>query len=142
MLTVRSNERICQPVFAGIPVSFSRDQSSPLTVRQVEPGAIRIGDETITENVVIFRDEVQRDITIDDVATLQADKLDELLGKGPEIVILGTGWQAQRPPRELVFEMARRGIGFETMDTPAACRTFNILLGDDRDVAAVLIIKD
>ena len=46
------------------------------------------------------------------------------------------------PPRELVFALARKGIGFEAMDTPAACRTFNILIGEDRDVAAVLLIED
>jgi len=121
-------------------VSLTRDQSSAVTVRQVDPGAIRIGDETISENVVLFRDEIQRGITIDDVAALQEQDLDELLSKQPEIVIIGTGWNTQRPPRDLVFAMARRGIGFETMDTPAACRTFNILVGEGRDVAAILII--
>ena len=140
MLTVRSIERIRQSLFTGIPVDFTRDQNTSLTVHQVEPGAIRIGDETVTENVIIFRDEVQRGISLGDIAALRKEALDELLAKNPEIVILGTGWQTARPPRDLVFTMARRGIGFETMDTPAACRTFNILLGDGRDVAAILII--
>jgi uncharacterized protein len=39
-----------------------------------------------------------------------------------------------------MFALARKGIGFETMDTPAACRTFNILVSEGRDVAAVLVI--
>ncbi len=121
-------------------MNFTRDQTSAVTVRTVEPGAIKIGDETVTENVIVFRGEIQRGVAIDDVATLQEKELDELLARGPEVVILGTGWRAARPPRELVFAMARRGTGFETMDTPAACRTFNILLSEGRDVAAVLII--
>jgi uncharacterized protein len=129
-------------VIAGIPVDFTRETNTALTVRQVEPGAIRIADETITENVMIFRDEIQRDISIGDVTSLREEDLDELLAKQPEIVIFGTGWQTGLPPRELVFAMARRGIGFETMDTPAACRTFNILLSEGRDVAAVLIVKE
>ena len=123
-------------------MSFTRDQNSAVTVRHVEPGAIKIGDETVTENVLIFRDEIQRGISIDDIAALQEQQLDELLTKDPEIVILGTGWQAVRPPRDLVFAMARRGIGFETMDTPAACRTFNILVSEGRDVAAILLINE
>jgi uncharacterized protein len=123
-------------------MSFTRDQSTAVSVRHVEPGAIKIGDETVTENVLIFRDEIQRGISIDDIAALQEQQLDELLAKSPEIVILGTGWQAARPPRDLVFAMARRGIGFETMDTPAACRTFNILVSEGRDVAAILIIME
>ncbi len=121
-------------------MNFARDQISAITVRQVEPGAIKIGDETISENVVLFRNAIQRGISIDNVAALQEQDLDDLLSQQPEIVIFGTGWNSQRPPRELVFAMARRGIGFETMDTPAACRTFNILISEGRDVAAILII--
>ena len=102
---------------------------------------ITIGDESISENVVLFRDEIARGISIANTDELSEQDLEDLLSKQPEIVLLGTGWQTQRPPRELVFAMARRGIGFETMDTPAACRTFNILVSEGRDVAAVLIIS-
>ena len=123
-------------------MSFTRDPNSAVTVRQVEPGAIKVGDETITDNVIIFRDEIQHNVSIDDITGLSEQQLEELLAQQPEIVILGTGWQSERPPRELVFAMARRGVGFETMDTPAACRTFNILLSEGRDVAAVLIVKN
>ena len=123
-------------------MSFTRDQISAVTVRKVEPGAITIGDESISENIVLFRDEIARGIAIANTDQLSEQDLEELLAKQPEIVIFGTGWQAQRPPRELVFAMARRGIGFETMDTPAACRTFNILVSEGRDVAAVLIISE
>ena len=133
-------ERIRQSVFTGIPVNFTRDQISAVTVRQVEPGAIKVGDETISENVVLFRDIIQRGIALGKVEALREQDLDELLSEQPEIVIFGTGWKSQRPPRDLVFAMARRGIGFETMDTPAACRTFNILVSEGRDVAAILII--
>ncbi len=142
MLTVRPDKRIRQPEFAGNPVSFTRDQISSLTIHQVDPGAVKIGDETVTESVLVFRDEIQRGVSLDDVASLQEQDLDELLAKGPEIVILGTGWKTQRPPRDLVFAMARRGIGFESMDTPAACRTFNILLSEGRDAAAILLINE
>ncbi len=123
-------------------MNFARDQISAITVRQVEPGAIIIGDETISENVVLFRNAIQRGISIANVAALEEQDLDDLLSQQPEIMIFGTGWNSQRPPRELVFAMARRGIGFETMDTPAACRTFNILISEGRDAAAILIIRE
>ena len=142
MVTVVTIERIRQPAIAGNLLSFARDKPSAVSVRQVEPGAVKIGDEIVTDNVLIFRDEIQRGIGVDDVAALREQDLAELLGAEPEIVIVGTGWNAERPPRELVFAMARRGIGFETMDTPAACRTFNILQSEGRDVAAILIIQE
>lgn len=122
-------------------MDFAREKTTPVSVRRVEPGAVRIGDETFTENVLIFRNEIRRGIAIDDVATLGEHDFEELLEQKPEIVILGMGFRAQHPPRELVFAMARRGIGFESMDTPAACRTFNILVSEGRDVAAILIIR-
>lgn len=139
---MRRNKRTLKAQIIGSVLEFLRDNPSRLTVRQVEPGMIRVGDETYTENIVIFRDQVRPAITIDDVHALREHELDDLLAQQPEILILGTGWEAARPARELVFAMARRGIGFESMDTPAACRTFNILLSDGRDVAAVLVIEN
>jgi uncharacterized protein len=56
------------------------------------------------------------------------------------MLILGTGWRQCLPPRDLMFGLARRGIGLEMMDTPAACRTFNILIAEGRRPAAILLL--
>ena len=72
------------------------------------------------------------DLTEDDFAVL----LDTHL----EVIILGTGSSNVFPPRELVFAMARRGVGFEVMNTRAAASTFNVLAGEGRQVAAVLYL--
>ncbi len=121
-------------------MKFVRDPGSMVTVRHVEEGMIRIGNEKLTENVILFRDTIRRGWKPADRENPGVDDLAELLEQNPEIIIYGTGWQSRLPPRDLVFALARRGIGFEMMDTPAACRTFNILMSEDRDVAAVLII--
>ena len=123
-------------------MNFNRDQMSPVSIRRFERGSVTIGQDVVTTNVAIFRDAIRRDIAIPDVGELHEDDLSAILEDTPEIVVLGTGWSARRPPRELVFAMARRGIGFEIMDTPAACRTFNILLSEGRDAAAVLFVGD
>lgn len=122
-------------------MKFVRETHSAITIRQVDEGVIHIGDEEIRENVVLFRDTIERGWMPDDVSKLDESDFATLIEKNPEIVVLGTGWTPKLPPRELVFALARRGIGFETMDTPAACRTFNVLISEDRDVAAVLIIN-
>ena len=123
-------------------MNITHDQPSILAVRKFERGSVTIGDEEFVDNVMIFRDEIVRDVPFACVTAAKEQDLEELLARQPEIVIFGTGWSPQLAPRELVFAMARRGIGFETMDTPAACRTFNILLGEGRDAAAVLIISE
>ena len=57
-----------------------------------------------------------------------------------EVIVLGTGARPLFPPRALVFAFSRLGIGLETMETNAACRTFNILISEGRRAAAALII--
>lgn len=101
---------------------------------------LRIGDQTITDNVTLFRETVTSGWSLDASGELPVDVLDALIAQKPEIIVVGAGWQTRLPPRDLVFRLAREGIGFEIMDTPAACRTFNILVSEDRDVAALLVI--
>ena len=72
-----------------------------------------------------------------EIDALTIDQFEDILATQPDVVILGTGWQPVFVPRELTFSMARRGVGFEVMDTPAACRTFNVLLSEGRRPAAL-----
>ena len=71
---------------------------------------------------------------------MTVEHLEPLLESKPEIVVLGTGWTPVLPQRDLMFAMARRGIGFEVMDTSAACRTFNVLVSEGRRPAALLFL--
>lgn len=121
-------------------MKFVRDNLSAITVRHVERGSIRVGQKQLSEHVVLHRESVTTGWMADEVEKLKEADFTALLEDVPEIIILGTGWTARMPPRELIFAMARRGVGFEFMDTPAACRTFNILVSEDRDVAAVLLM--
>ena len=121
-------------------MKFSREIPTAVTIRHVERGRIRVGDEDFFENVVLFRDTVQRGFSPAKPGQLTTADIDDLLNQAPEIILFGAGWNTVLPPKDIVFALARKGIGFETMDTPAACRTFNILVSEDRDVAAVLLI--
>lgn len=121
-------------------MKFSREMPTAVTIRHVEQGRIRVGEEDISENIVLFRDTVQRGFVPAKLGQLSTTDIDDLIAQAPEIILFGTGWNTVLPPRDVVFDLARKGIGFETMDTPAACRTFNILVSEDRDVAAVLLI--
>ncbi|HET6629357.1 MAG TPA: MTH938/NDUFAF3 family protein [Woeseiaceae bacterium] len=123
-------------------MQIAREPNSSVTVRRVEPGEVRIGDRTIRQDVVITPDREILDWPSGDVAQLEEDDFASLLALEPEVIVLGTGWASVVPPRELVFAMARRGIGFEAMTTPAACRTFNILVQEERRAAAVLLLQE
>ncbi len=62
--------------------------------------------------------------------------------KAIELVLLGTGVGQQFPPLALRRMLEAAGIGLEAMSTGAACRTYNVLLGEQRAVAAALIAVD
>lgn len=63
-----------------------------------------------------------------------------LLAHDPEIILLGSGATLQFPAREIRDALAEMKFGVEIMDTYAACRTWNILAGEGRKVAAALLI--
>ena len=124
-------------------VKFTRDQNHALTVRRVDRGSIRIGDEDFEQSIGLGADGAVYPLSN---ASLNAAEITEgdlatLLDTTPEIVLIGTGWTAARPPSELTFAMARRQVGLEVMDTPAACRTFNILVAEGRRVAALILLN-
>ena len=58
----------------------------------------------------------------------------------PEVVLLGTGASLRFPHPRLMRVLTDAGIGVEVMDTPAACRTFNILAAEGRKVAAAILV--
>lgn len=68
-------------------------------------------------------------------------EFDALAALGAAIVLLGTGARLRFPHPRLSARLLSRGIGLEAMDTAAACRTYNILSGEGRSVAAALILE-
>lgn len=75
-----------------------------------------------------------------DVGALGDDQISFLAGLSMEIILLGTGSELRFPRPSLLLPLAVAGIGVEVMDTRAACRTYNVLLAEGRNVAAALIL--
>ncbi len=64
-----------------------------------------------------------------------------LANSRPELVIFGSGAKLRFPPPALLRALMAQRIGMETMDTLAACRTYNILAGEGRRVTAALLLE-
>lgn len=73
--------------------------------------------------------------------TLSAHDFEALLPLAPEVVLIGTGARLRFPSPALLRPLIEAHLGYEVMDLPAACRTFNILMGEGRRVAAALLIE-
>jgi len=73
-------------------------------------------------------------------AALTTQDFEGLVPLAPEVVLLGTGVTIRLPHPRLTRALTDARIGVEVMDTPAACRTFNILAAEGRRVAAAILI--
>lgn len=75
------------------------------------------------------------------ISGLDADHIKQLYQLKPELVILGTGNKLVFPAIEIYASLIQQNIGIEFMDTRAACRTYNIVVGEGRNVVAGIIIE-
>lgn len=74
-------------------------------------------------------------------AELAPEHLEAILALKPELVLLGTGLTQRFPPSAIRSAFTSQGVGLEVMDLGAACRTFNILVQEERRVVAALFLS-
>ena len=118
------------------------DKSTVQSITGYGPGWIAVGGERVDTSVVVSSTGLRLPWDCRHFADLAAGHFSMLAGLDAELVIFGSGSRIRFPaPAWLAPLMARR-IGLETMDTPAACRTYNILAGEGRLVVAALLIED
>jgi uncharacterized protein len=77
----------------------------------------------------------------EDLTAAHFEQLGDFGGETPELVVFGSGARLRFVRPALLQSLMARRIGVETMDTAAACRTFNILAGEGRRVVAALLIE-
>ena len=118
---------------------FAEDSRASNTIRAYAAGEIIVNDTRIVQSVIITPDEVHH-WAAHSFDKLQARHLEPVIDLQPEVVILGTGMQLRFPRPDITAGLQTRGIGVEIMATDAACRTFNILLAEERRVVAALIL--
>jgi len=118
---------------------FSQDSFASNSIRAYDDGEITISDKTISQSVVITAESIQlwEPRSIDELTAGHLDRLGEF---DPEIVIIGTGKELTFPSPAVTAGLQVRGIGVEVMAHDAACRTFNILLAEDRRVVVALMM--
>ena len=108
------------------------------TITGYGEGYVAVNGERRDSPLVVMPDRVESwDATVFDALT--AEHFAFLKTLGVEIVLLGTGPRQRFPHPKLTAALAQAGIGLEVMDLQAACRTYNILVAEERKVAAALL---
>lgn len=95
---------------------------------------------TLTHSAVISPRQLVDDWAATEPGDIKPEQLAPILALKPEIVLFGTGSSLRWPPAATIAALHDLGIGVEVMDTAAACRTYNILMLEGRQVAAALLM--
>jgi len=103
-------------------------------------GRVRINGRDYARSIAVSAEHVQADWGPEHVDALSVAHLEAVVGEATQVLILGTGSRQRFPSPEVHFALLERGIGVEVMDTGAACRTYNILVSEGRDVVAALML--
>jgi len=121
-------------------LKFTLETSDVNLISAWEPDAVRVGKEWYRGHLILSSQRILSDWTVTAPDRLQANDLSAAIELDPEIILLGTGNHQALPDIDLMAELADQGIGLEIMDTPAACRTYNVLIHESRNVVAALFI--
>lgn len=119
-------------------MQLSRDIGAVNFIRAWEPGRVRIADRWVAGNLIVSTDRIVEAWTTIAPSALTVADLAPALALEPVIIVVGTGTEQLLPDVELMAAVAERSVGLEIMSTPAACRTFNVLLQEQRRVVAAL----
>lgn len=103
-------------------------------------GYVDVNKERHERSLIVLPDALVTDWPPAALADLRAEHMEPLLGRELEVVLVGTGPTLRFPGPEILRPLMQARLGFEIMDTQAACRTYNILVDEGRHVAAALLL--
>ena len=117
------------------------DKSDAQTLTAHGPGWVAVNNERIENSVVVGSRGERFAWDCSRFEELSAEHFAELAALGAELIIFGSGARIRFPQPAWIQPLMARRTGVETMDTGAACRTYNILAGEGRHVVAALLIE-
>jgi uncharacterized protein len=122
-------------------MKFTQQPNSGINlIRRYGADFITIGEEDIRVSCLVTAATLTRAWPPRIVDELTVEHLQPLFALAPEVVVLATGARQKFPRAALRAEFATRRIGLEVMEVGAACRTYNVLVGEERKVLAAILL--
>ncbi|MEG0923311.1 MAG: Mth938-like domain-containing protein [Comamonas sp.] len=122
-------------------MKFQPDKSDTLTVTGYGPGWIAVDKKPYDHSVVVCSLGSIQPWNCANFKELGAEHFAQLVDFGVETIIFGSGNRLHFPPPVWLAPLIAQRIGFETMDTAAACRTYNVLAGEGRKVLLAAVVE-
>jgi uncharacterized protein len=121
-------------------MKFTPETGQGNKIESFVPGEIRLRSGILHSHVIISQDQIIPDWQPAAIDQLSIADFQPALDLNPDIILFGTGRVQQFPSVILMTEILQMGIAIEVMQTDAACRTFNVLIGESRSAVAALLI--
>lgn len=117
------------------------DQPGPSHyIQRFEGGVLHVAGQVLRGAVIVSAEHIITGWQPRSLPELEAEDFRAALDLEPELILFGTGGTHRFPDPRLAFAIMSAGVGFEVMSTAAACRTYNVLVAEDRRVVAALLL--
>jgi len=113
--------------------------TSRYSISAYSPDGIVINEQIYRQSLVLSPQTISCPWPVSSISELDESNLQVVLDLNPDVVLLGTGEQQQFPEARIFALLGQAGIGLEVMNNGALCRTFNILVAEDRAVVAAIM---
>jgi len=122
-------------------MKFAQDsQDEGYVITAYGEGSVSVNGKVFEQSLILANTAFSENWGLSGIEQLADEHIDQILSFDPELIIIGTGNKLVFPKVETYSAIIKHGIGVDFMDTRAACRTYNILMSEGRDVVAGLIL--
>lgn len=122
-------------------MEINKEPKTKFSIQTYDLDSITVHNTKYTSSTIISKNHIASDWEPQSLTDLNANNIQSLLALNPEIIIIGHNNINEQIPIEMRALLTQHRIGIESMSVGAACRTFNILLNEDRNVVYGFITK-
>ena len=120
-------------------MKFSEEQTvSHYPLRAYGQGWVQVNNEILKDGFILSRHKLTKNLSSRSLSELSTEDLDSVLSTEPEVIIFGSNESHLTLSMEILKTLIRARIGFEQMRVDAACRTYQVLLAEDRKVTTII----
>jgi len=116
--------------------------TSRYSIQGYDTGQITVNERIYRESLLLSPNQLICPWKVNSVFDLAPEQLDCIFELKPDVILLGTGEKQIFPDIKVLGYFAQQGFGVEVMNTGALCRTFNILVAEDRHVVGAVILSE
>ena len=120
-------------------MQINLEQHTPHSVQAYTDDALKINDTMYKESLLVHKDDIITDYALKSITDLEVEPLLTRLSMTPDIIIIGRNDLEHFPSPAFLSAASQKRIGVETMSVSAACRTYNVLLSEDRSVVLCIL---